>query len=213
VIILPVQTFFNLPEEKRQRIIEAAIDEFSRNSYKNASIARIIEDAGIPRGSFYQYFNDIKDLYKYVLELSSQKKIHYMKDVMEMLSELEAFHIIRELYAAGIRFAKEETKLAAIGNNFLKEDEELKREVYAESGGKSNKFFEDILLRGKAKGEIDPRIDIGTAAFMFTSMNIHLLDNLVDETKKGTLLDNLDSLLDFSEKMLYIMENGIKNKR
>jgi AcrR family transcriptional regulator len=65
--ILPKQTFFNLPEHKRKTLIEAAEKEFTRAPLFEASIANIIKMAGIPRGSFYQYFEDKEDLYFYLL--------------------------------------------------------------------------------------------------------------------------------------------------
>lgn len=64
---MPKQTFFNLPEEKRETLIQAAKKEFSRVSLYEASISNIVKEADIPRGSFYQYFQDKDDLYFYLL--------------------------------------------------------------------------------------------------------------------------------------------------
>jgi AcrR family transcriptional regulator len=66
---MPKQTFFNLKDEKRQRIIAAAGREFSQHPLYEASINTIIKDAEIPRGSFYQYFEDLPDLYGYYFSL------------------------------------------------------------------------------------------------------------------------------------------------
>lgn len=60
---MPSETFFRLPEEKRQRILDAAWEEFTRVPYADASINRIILRSSIPRGSFYQYFTDKGDLF------------------------------------------------------------------------------------------------------------------------------------------------------
>lgn len=65
---MPKQTFFNLPEHKKLRLIEAAEKEFIRVPLHEASIANIIKTAEISRGSFYQYFDDKDDLYEYLLE-------------------------------------------------------------------------------------------------------------------------------------------------
>nr|WP_302600181.1 TetR/AcrR family transcriptional regulator [uncultured Cellulosilyticum sp.] len=65
---MPKQTFFNLPSEKRALILEAARQEFSEVTLQEASIANIIKRAGIPRGSFYQYFEDKDDLFLYLVE-------------------------------------------------------------------------------------------------------------------------------------------------
>ena len=59
---MPTETFLHLPEEKRKRITDAAIQEFSRVPLEEASIANIVKNAEIPRGSFYQYFDDKVDL-------------------------------------------------------------------------------------------------------------------------------------------------------
>jgi len=68
---LPKQTFFNLPEEKQETLIQAAKNEFSRVPLNEASIANIVKNAQIPRGSFYQYFEDKEDAFFYLLELGT----------------------------------------------------------------------------------------------------------------------------------------------
>ncbi len=64
---MPTRTFFNLPEEKRRNLLNAIRDEFSRGPFAEVSINRIVRSAGIPRGSFYQYFSDKRDMLEYLL--------------------------------------------------------------------------------------------------------------------------------------------------
>lgn len=64
---MPTSTFFNLPAAKQERLLDAAAAEFGQKSFGQASINRIIQAAGIPRGSFYQYFADKADLFRFVL--------------------------------------------------------------------------------------------------------------------------------------------------
>lgn len=72
---MPTLTFLNLPKEKQDTIIEASIKEFKRVLLKDASINKIIKDANIPRGSFYNYFEDINDLYIYSISKYKQRFI------------------------------------------------------------------------------------------------------------------------------------------
>lgn len=65
--VMPTQTFFNLPQEKRERLLAVAKKEFTRVPFSKASINRIIKEAYIPRGSFYMYFEDKEDVYFYLL--------------------------------------------------------------------------------------------------------------------------------------------------
>ena len=65
---MPSDTFLRLNDEKKKKLIDASFKEFSLNNFNDASINRIIKEAGISRGSFYMYFEDKKDLYFYLLE-------------------------------------------------------------------------------------------------------------------------------------------------
>ncbi|MEH7120236.1 TetR family transcriptional regulator, partial [Neobacillus vireti] len=60
---MPKITFNNLPEEKKQTLIAAMKKEFSRVPLYDASISNIVKSAKIPRGSFYQYFEDKEDAF------------------------------------------------------------------------------------------------------------------------------------------------------
>lgn len=62
------ETFLRLPVEKQNRFLDAAWEEFTAVPYAEVSINKIIQRAGIPRGSFYQYFTDKSDLFSYLLE-------------------------------------------------------------------------------------------------------------------------------------------------
>lgn len=75
---MPKDTFFHLPAEKQQRIMDAAVQEFALYAYKDASINRLIKAADIPRGSFYQYFADKEDLYRYLLEQLGASKLAFI---------------------------------------------------------------------------------------------------------------------------------------
>ena len=60
------KTLANLSDDKRERLEKAALEEFSKYTYDEISINRIIQSIGMPRGSFYLYFNDKEDLYLYI---------------------------------------------------------------------------------------------------------------------------------------------------
>lgn len=77
---MPSDTFLRLSEEKKKKLIDASIREFSLYNYNAVSINRIIKDASISRGSFYMYFDDKKDLYFYLLEQYKETLCKGMKE-------------------------------------------------------------------------------------------------------------------------------------
>ena len=95
---MPKKTFYNLPEEKRNKIIEAAKEEFSRVPIHEASIKNIVENSGIARGSFYQYFDSKEDLFDVVFEELGKFKEYISKQL----------YLIRKLRKKeNVNFAKE----------------------------------------------------------------------------------------------------------
>lgn len=68
-------TFINLPQEKKTRIEQALLHEFSNHSLPKAQVARIVKEADIARGAFYKYFADLTDAYQYVYRCAL-KQIH-----------------------------------------------------------------------------------------------------------------------------------------
>lgn len=60
----------NIPEDKKQKIIDAAMQNFSKNGYKKTAVDEIVADAGISKGLIFHYFGSKKKLYLYLYELA-----------------------------------------------------------------------------------------------------------------------------------------------
>lgn len=61
--------FDHLKTEKKEQIIQALFTVFSKKDLLTVSVKDIVEEAGIPRGSFYTYFEDLQDAYNHVLQI------------------------------------------------------------------------------------------------------------------------------------------------
>lgn len=204
---MPKDTFLNLPEKKRKRVLEAAIDEFAKYSYYKARITAIVEDADIAKGSFYQYFKDKKDLYNYIIEIMGNKKLEYINhDMMENKAEYSFFELLRELYLSGIRFAKEYPRLVSITNRLINSKGNLYQEIFRGQEEKSISFFRELLKEGVKKGEISSGVDIELTSKLLTSLNYSIVEILFEDDEID--LDDMEPI----DNMLYIIENGIKKK-
>lgn len=94
---MPTETFNNLSEEKKSKIILSAKKEFSRASLKEASIKNIVEDAGIARGSFYQYFDSKEDLLQYLLKERSEEMNKNLENTLKKTNG-DIFEIFISIY-------------------------------------------------------------------------------------------------------------------
>ncbi len=65
---MPKDTFKNLSPVKRQKITEAIQTVFIDKPMRKISVSDIVNEADIPRGSFYQYFEDLDDVFSYLFD-------------------------------------------------------------------------------------------------------------------------------------------------
>jgi AcrR family transcriptional regulator len=86
----------NIDEKKKIKIINSAMEEFSKNSYDKASTNRIVEKAGISKGSLFNYFESKKKLYEYLKEFSI---VEIAEEIVENVNweESDLFKRIKEI--------------------------------------------------------------------------------------------------------------------
>lgn len=106
---MPSQTFINLAEEKKQRIFNAIYTELQRVPFPEMSINQVIKNAGIPRGSFYQYFDNKDDAFDYfVSECSRKTKDCVIKRISTIRGDI--FDMAKTLFEEFARTSAEQYK-------------------------------------------------------------------------------------------------------
>lgn len=169
---MPKQTFYNLPEEKRERIVNVAIEAFAENDYAAVSISQLVEQAGIAKGSFYQYFEGKEDLLGYLLELTAQKKVELI-GTLPPAPEMGIFAYLRWLAKGNLRFELAYPRLSQVayravtGNGYPPVFSDGVRE-------QSIAYFRQLVAQGKAQGDIAAEIDEELAAHIFNSVFMEL---------------------------------------
>jgi AcrR family transcriptional regulator len=214
---VPQQTFFNLPEDKRQQILQVAIDEFAENDYDNVSISRIVARAGIAKGSFYQYFADKEDLYSYLLELLAQAKTEFMSLNHPDPNHVGIYAYLRWLAENRVAFQLAHPQLskvaarAANANFFPKAFDASARE-------QTQAFYRRLVEVGQQQGDIAPGLDPRIAAVVFeglmTSVSHYLLDKIarkeiVLKTEGATSFD-LPEVWEIFRTVVDLLEYGMR---
>lgn len=161
---MPTQTFWNLPEEKRQALIDICLDEFANNEYANASISRIVAQAGIAKGSIYQYFADKQELFLYLLDLSNQKRLDYLRNEGLPAADIGFFALLRWQMSASTRAALAYPQLTRLFYRAMAGNLPFHDEVITRMKATANEHLQQFVAHGIARGEIDANIDPQLAA-------------------------------------------------
>ncbi len=123
---MPKDTFNNLPVDKKERVLSVLKKIFKEKPFQEVTVKEIVEELGIARGSFYQYFEDLEDAYFTILE-NEVVDIHmifmkmFIKYKMNLKPALEEYG--KEI--SNILFEKESYMIYM--NRYLYWDESLSR--------------------------------------------------------------------------------------
>lgn len=202
MVIIPKTTFNNLGKEKQDRIITAAISEFSKRSFEEAKLSNIIKDSQIPRGSFYQYFTDKKDLYLHIFEIIKIKKLEYLKDFLPNEQEMPFLDLFGVLYKQGLKFAIDHPEFVEIYRTFISSKGVLYNELMGDGLKLARDYYIGYINADKAKGIIRDDVD----AMILADLVINLTTNIaIDEFSSGDidyekLLSRIDSLINIFRK-------------
>lgn len=196
---MPKPTFFNLSTARRARIEAAAIDEFSKNGLKSAVLNNIVANAGIAKGSFYQYFENIEDLYQHILTLAQKRKTEMVATLETPQSIMDTFGYLRWLIQLSVVFMLREPKLAKIEQlDFV--DHPVIKSVDPETGQRvsGDGRFHALLTQGVLHDDLATWVDVDMAAYV-----LNLTANLIAPYIIDRIGDKGISLADGSVNIVY----------
>ena len=144
---MPTERFSQLPEEKKKAIRDAAMEECIRVPFEKVSINKIIQNAGISRGSFYTYFEDKRDLVRYIFSDTADKlKFFWTKSVVTHGGDL--WIASEELLDQAIIFAQKGKMFQMMQSIVLYQDfDKLFAEIHGSNGvgeKKGNEILEAL---------------------------------------------------------------------
>ncbi len=215
---MPTKTYYNLPEEKRQKIEEAAIAEFAANPLQSASINAIVSKAGIAKGSFYQYFENINDLHGHILSIIYKKKLEVINSLPLDSANLDTFRYLRRVLQAAVDFQIRYPDLASI-ERFQRLSANHLSSVDPETGERmgGDGRFHAFLTQGILHDDIATWVDVDMAAFMLEIIESGIAPYLVErigEKASAIASGNLFSVddrptQDLFDNLMDILEAGL----
>ncbi len=218
---MPNQTFFNLPNKKRQTITDLAIAEFANNDYQNASITKIVKQAKIAKGSFYQYFEDKKELYLYLVDLANKEKLAFMQQAKPPESNMGFFPYLRWLFSVGTKFDLTHPALSQIINRAVYGDIPFREEVLAMTQASSNEYLKQLVQNGIEQGDVANDINLDMAVFAINTLGEGLRHYIPAQlgldtkqlVEKGVDKDiDLNAINQIYDDLFQILECGLGSK-
>lgn len=168
--------FQRLPEEKQHRILDAAITQFAQYGYEQTSVNSVVSEAGISKGSLFQYFGSKFDLFDTVVSYAVRLVRTRLREDRDATSDLPFSTRLNRILATGFRFIQEHPLLARIYFQMLHSGKAPYGEGKLSSLHKESvAFLGRLLQEGLEKGELRADLDIEKTAFLLNGVMLHLL--------------------------------------
>lgn len=188
------ELFDKIADEKRARIIEASLAEFSSKGYNAANINVIAKNAGVSIGSMYQYFESKENLFLAVIDIALgiiEKSLASIDDMQGSLyDKFEQILAYIQKYSREYRLLNQ-IYLEATTQGLAGMSKQLSLKMETVSSG----YYTKLIAAAAGEGLVDKKIDPRTAAFC--------LDNILLVMQFSYSLDY------YSERMKIFMGENV----
>ncbi len=140
----------NIDPDKRDRIINAAVEEFSALPYEKASTNNIVKNAGISKGLLFHYFGNKEQLYETLIQFAVDTLFQEIGSKIDW-NETDLFDRLMHLTMAKMAIGKKYPQLFNFVKNIVyfnssgKIDEVLA--LYNKYGFDFQQLYQDIFSR------------------------------------------------------------------
>ena len=197
-------TFAKLPSEKQERVLDAAIEEFSRWGYEKASINRMVGRLGIAKGSIFQYFGSKKNLYFHIFEYAVALVRRSLKGVKAETEEEDFFSRLSKSLRAGVYFIQRYPRVYQIYLKMLfQEDFPFRADLLRAIRLFSMDYLRPIVEEGITRKELRQDLDPEVAAFF--------LDALLDRFLQAYCIAYMDSGLGLFQANEEVIQGRIED--
>lgn len=201
---MPTDTFLNLAEDKQQRVLQAAIKEFGERSLQEANLSNIIKDAGISRGSLYQYFKTKEDLYIYIFATLRAERAEYVKPAFVLYKNQPFLRFFEEFYLRDSEYLLRHPAHIELGKKLYSSNDTVSRGLIQQLQIRYRDWFLVGIEYDKEQHLIDSRISSTALA----DLCVHLVTDIFIFQSAHTRL-TIANISEHNEETLYIIKNGI----
>lgn len=210
---MPKQTFLNLPEEKRKVFTEIALDEFANNDYNSASVSKIVETAGIAKGSVYQYFEDKQDLFMYLMDVSNKAMLEFISQSSPPNPNADFFEMLRWQMSATVQASLKYPIHSKLLRRAYSSPLPFRDTIFEKAKKVRDGHFQGMIAQAQSSGLLDPSLDASIVSFMVQGLMNELGSFLQSKyaKRKGDWV-GLPEVGEIFDQVIVILKNGLGQK-
>jgi AcrR family transcriptional regulator len=212
---MPKDTFFNLNGEKREKVMRAAVGEFTARGFEKGNVGEIAKRAGVAKGSMYQYFENKRELFMYAVHWAVELFLTKYEPTA-VPEDMDIFDYFYESSRQIIKQIATERELAVfIQEVFLGRYPGLTDASIDVMLKASDAYILKLIQDGKKNGSIRRDIDDTILAMFMIGASMKIKENILNRAKNaGADIIGEDYSLYEADigAMLELLKNGMGEK-
>jgi AcrR family transcriptional regulator len=173
---MPKDRFDRLPEEKRLRLLDAAIWEFAEHGYHGTSMRQIAARAGIAKGLTYYYFENKEDLFVHLVHHVGATWVREFERFFAGASPTDVREYFRQLIRFMMEFIDTRPHMYHLYVKHIHErDLPFLGEIVEQARALDERLFA-CLRAEQAAGTLRADVDVAQAHFLLDAMGIRLYE-------------------------------------
>lgn len=181
-----------MAQDKRRQIIEAAEKVFSRKGFHGAKVEEIAVEAGVGKGTVYEYFASKNHLYQETIRYYINSYLRSLQEVLDL--EQSTRQQLTDIMKLHQRFLAEKQWVFKFASEHPPLGTEM-REWLRQIKGDLIKRLADILRRGIERGEVRPLNTMLAAQIFFGvlfSLGEHFLNSSQEASEEKSVQEAVD---------------------
>lgn len=182
---MPKETFFNLPIEKQEKVMRSAISEIIKYGFDKANVGNIAKNAGVAKGSLYQYFENKRELFLFSMKWSMEFLVKkYDKYVTLKDKEMDIFEFFyKNSKESMIKMREEREIVIFVQDVFLGKYSSLTDESMEYMIKLSDEYLLNLIKDGKNNGSIRCDIDDKILSLFMTGVSFKIKEYLMNKAR------------------------------
>lgn len=157
-------TFNKTSKDRRQKVLEVAMEEFAANGYNAASINEVARKSNISIGAMYSYFASKEDLFLSIVHHAYALMDSILGEVVA--SSKDIFDCVERMVAASRSFAQEYPLLNQIYLDITTQGlSPMSVRLSRELEDITPRILSAMIKKAKSEGKVDAELDEGVASF------------------------------------------------
>ncbi len=190
----------NMSKETEHTILEKGLDLIYEKGYHGVGLQKILDEAGVPKGSFYYYFKSKEDFGLKLIDFYSGNAVEFTKSFLDNQERTPKDRIFDLFEAVKVRYTSEDYRLGCLLGNCSLELGDLA--AFADKISGNFEVWEGLFEKAIKEGQESGNIKLAFSAKEYAAFLLNSWEGALVRMKSERNNEPMDLFISFMKNLL-----------